>query len=155
MVVDGVARRGSGSPALVAILLTLSWLGPAPEAAANLRPHGVSVAVAGEQRVGIRTKGKVVLAFSADSFEGECHVGRKVNGRLVRFRYQRSGTGETMRFRMPMRHVKGKWIPRRAVTGEAMTPTRTRRSDLRQLDRCLRWMRPNNPQLRAMVPLRK
>jgi hypothetical protein len=54
---------------------------------------------------------------------------------------------------MPMRHVNGKWIPRRSVTGDLMAPTATRRVDLKQLDRCLRWMRPTNPQRRTMKPL--
>lgn len=36
-----------------------------------------------------------------------------------------------------------------------MTPTRLRRSDLRQLDRCLHRMRKANPQIRDMKPLHK
>ncbi|MEZ5186634.1 MAG: hypothetical protein R2720_12890 [Candidatus Nanopelagicales bacterium] len=113
----------------------------------------MSVAVGGDERMGLRQHGNIVLAFSADVFEGECHVGHKVGARLVRFRYHQAGTAELVRFRMRMRNLHGMWIPRRSVSGEAMRPTRIRRSDLRVLDRCLRWLGPANPALRGIRPL--
>lgn len=136
-----------------AAFVSLVCVVPTSTSAATNPPVSVTVAVAGEQRVGVRKQGKLVLAFSSDGFEGECHVGRKSSSRLVTFDYRRSGSGEVVSFRMRMRHVRGKWIPRRTVTGEPMSPTRTRNADLKQLDRCLRWMRPTNPQLGVMEPL--
>ena len=141
--------------ALLPAVLSASSQTPAGAAAQTRSDSGyVSAAVAGQQRVGLRQQGGVVLAFTSDEYEGECHVGRRVSPRMIKFRYRRS-SGDPIRFRMPMRHVRGRWIPRRSVEGTPMTPSRVRKADRRQLNRCLRWMAPNNPQLEGMRPLTK
>ena len=115
----------------------------------------MTVAISGQERVGLRLDGTTVLAFTTDGYEGECMVGRKVSARLVKFRYHRAGTGKLIQTRTAMFYKNGRWVPRRSVAGDPMTPTRVRRSDLRQLDRCLHWMREANPQVHGMKPLLK
>lgn len=96
---------------MLAILLSLAFVVPASATTENTRGDSVTVAVAGEERVGLRKQGHVVLAFSSDGFEGECHVGRRSNARLITFRYHRSGTEELVRFRMPMRRMMASGSP--------------------------------------------
>lgn len=85
-------------------------MGAPPEASAETAGKSrnkVSVAISGQERVGLRLDGTVVLAFTTDGYEGECMVGRKVSARLVKFRCHRAGTGELIQMRTPTRYKNG------------------------------------------------